>query len=129
MQYQSLSPNIGVKNVGETVEFYTETLGFNLIMSVPSAKGGLDWAMVSDGGATFMFQEIENLLEEYPQLAGRPVLGTMTFYVKMKGMQNLYEKLKGTKYIAKEMNKTFYGAEEFAIFDNNGHILTITEDK
>ncbi|NDW12013.1 VOC family protein [Bacteroides sp. 214] len=26
------------------------------------------------------------------------------------------------------MHQTFYGADEFAIFDNNGHILTITED-
>lgn len=35
MEYQSLSPNIGVKNVNETVRFYTRTLGFNLIIIVP----------------------------------------------------------------------------------------------
>lgn len=128
MEYQTLSPNIGVRNVDETVQFYTETLGFNLIMSVPSPKGGLQWAMVANGGATLMFQEMGNLIEEYPQLAERLVLGAMTFYLKMKGMQALYDKLKGTEYIAKELHKTFYGADEFAIFDNNGHILTITED-
>lgn len=128
MEYKTLSPNIGVTNVDETVQFYTETLGFNLIMSVPSPKGGLQWAMVMGGGATLMFQEMGNLIEEYPQLAKRPVLGTMTFYLKMKGMQALHDKLQGTEYIAKEMHKTFYGADEFAIFDNNGHILTITED-
>ncbi|MDH6342498.1 putative glyoxalase superfamily protein PhnB [Parabacteroides sp. PFB2-12] len=129
MEYQTLSPNIGVKSVDETVQFYTETLGFNLIMSVPAPTGGLQWAMVANGEATLMFQEMGNLTEEYPQLAGRPVLGAITFYVKMKGMQTLYEKLQGTAYLAKEMHKTFYGADEFAIFDNNGHILTITEDR
>lgn len=128
MEYQTLSPNIGVTNVDETVRFYTETLGFNLIMSVPSPKGALQWAMVANGGATLMFQEMNNLIEEYPQLGERPTLGAMTFYLKMKGMQALYDKLQGTEYIAKEMHKTFYGADEFAIFDNNGHILTITED-
>lgn len=128
MEYQTLSPNIGVKSVDETVRFYTETLGFNLIMSVPSPNGGLQWAMVANGEAVVMFQEMANLIEEYPQLAGRPVLGAMTFYVKMKNMQALYQKLQGTAFIAKEMHKTFYGADEFAIFDNNGHILTITED-
>jgi len=46
----------------------------------------------------------------------------------MKGLQTLYEKLQGTEYIAKEMYKTFYGTNGFVIFDNNGHILTITED-
>lgn len=128
MEYQTLSPNIGVKSVDETVQFYTETLGFNLIMSVPAPTGNLQWAMVANGGATLMFQEMGNLIEEYPQLSERPILGAMTFYVKMKGMQTLYEKLQGTTFIAKEMHKTFYGADEFAIFDNNGHILTITED-
>lgn len=128
MKYQTLSPNIGVKSVDETVRFYTETLGFNLAMSVPSPKGGLQWAMVANGGATLMFQEMGNLIEEYPQLAERPVLGAMTFYLKMSGMQTLYGKLQGLGLIAKAMHKTFYGADEFAVFDNNGHILTITED-
>lgn len=128
MEYQTLSPNIGVKSVDETVKFYTEILGFDLTMSVPSPDGSLQWAMVKGGGATFMFQEMENLIEEYPQLTKRTVLGAITFYVKMRGMQSLYEKLQKTEHIAKEMHKTFYGADEFAIFDNNGHILTITED-
>lgn len=128
MKYQSLSPNIGVKNVEETVQFYTRTLGFNLIMSVPSPNGGLQWAMVANGGAAMMFQEMTNLIEEYPQLADRPPLGAITFYVKMNGMQELYEKLQATEHIALKMHKTFYGADEFALFDNNGHILTITED-
>ncbi|MDU1890819.1 MAG: VOC family protein [Dysgonomonas sp.] len=129
MEYQSLSSNIGVNNVDETVRFYSEILGFNLIVSVPSPNGGLQWAMVANGGAILMFQEISNLIEEYPQLEGRPILGIMTFYIKMKDMHSLYEKLQDTEYIAKKLHKTFYGADEFAIFDNNGYILTITEDK
>lgn len=128
MEYQSLSPNVGVENVNETVRFYTETLGFNLIMSNPQS-GNLEWAMVANGNAVIMFQKTESLKNEYPQLVDRPVLGTFTFYVKMKGMQALYDKLQNTEFIAKEMHKTFYGADEFAIFDNNGNILTITEDK
>lgn len=34
MKYQSLTPNIGVKSVDETVKFYTDILGFKEIMSV-----------------------------------------------------------------------------------------------
>ena len=128
MEYLSLSPNIGVENVNETVQFYTETLGFNLVLSNPEA-GDLEWAMLMNGGALIMFQDIQSIKKEYPQLADRPVLGALTLYVKMKNMHQLYEKLKETKYIAKEMHKTFYGADEFAIFDNNGYILTITEEK
>jgi len=127
MKYLTLTPNIGVESVDETVKFYTEILGFNLVMSVPSPKGNLQWAMVANGGATVMFQETGSLTGEYPQITERPVLGAITFYIKMKNMHVLYEQLRGTEHIAKEMNKTFYGADEFALFDNNGHILTITD--
>ncbi len=128
MEYQSLSPNIGVKSVNETVKFYTEVLGFGLIMSLPET-GDLAWAMVGSGDAVIMFQEIRNLQDEYPQLHGKPLNASITFYVKMKNMTSLYEKLKGTEYLAKELHQTFYGADEFAILDNNGYILTITEEK
>ncbi len=129
MEYTALSPNIGVKSVDETVRFYTEILGFKLMTSVSSPKGNLQWAMVANGGATLMFQEIGNLLEECPLLSERPLLGVITFYIKMKDMNLLYEKLQGTKYIAEEKHNTFYDTIEFAIFDNNGNILTISETK
>lgn len=130
MKYTSLSPNIGVKNVVETVQFYTEILGFNLTMSVPSNDGfeGLQWAMLQNGNSTIMFQEINNLKNEYPELENRSEIGLCTFYITMKNSYELYEKIKNTKYLAHDMNKTFYGADEFAIYDNNGYILTITED-
>jgi len=89
MEYFTLTPNIGVKSVDETVKFYIETLGFNLVISVPSPKGNLQWAMVANGGATVMFQENGNLTEEYPQIAERPVSGAITFYIKMKNMHFL----------------------------------------
>jgi uncharacterized glyoxalase superfamily protein PhnB len=125
--YQSLSPNIGVINVNESVKFYTETLGFQLAMSVPE-EGNFVWAMVNSGSVNIMFQENSSLVEEYPQLANRDTNGCISFYIKVKGMKELYEKLQGTGYIAKEMHKTFYGSDEFAIKDINGHILTISED-
>lgn len=129
MEYKSLSPNIGVKDVDETVKFYTETLGFNLAMSVPASTGNkLQWAMVASGNTAVMFQETGNLIAEYPMLEGKALNAAITFYIKMKGMHILYEKLKGTQYLAVDMHKTFYGADEFAIYDNNGYILTITED-
>lgn len=28
--------------------------------------------------------------------------------------------------MAKDLHKTFYGKDEFAVFDNNGNILTIS---
>lgn len=125
--YQSLSPNIGVQDVTETVRFYTEVLGFKLVLSVPETAPYV-WAMVASGNTSIMFQDMASLLEEYPILAGRSDTATLTFYIKVKGMKELYEKVKGTDYLTKEIHKTPYGADEFALYDNNGYILTITED-
>jgi uncharacterized glyoxalase superfamily protein PhnB len=127
MKCTSLSPNIGVRNVNETVKFYTEQLGFQLIMSNP-AEGELLWAMVGAGDVTMMFQEQNSLIEEYPELKNRGD-GLLTFYVKVTGLIPLYKKLEGTDMIVKPLGKTFYGANEFAIRDNNGYVLTITEDE
>lgn len=126
MDIQSFAPNIGVKNVNDTVKFYTDILGFKLIMSNPQT-GAFEWAMVGMGNVVVMFQEEQSLKKEYPALADRPLGGCLTFYVKMIDMMQLYEKVKGTKYLAKDLNKTFYGADEFAVADNNGYILTVTE--
>ena len=71
MEYKSLSPNIGVKNVEETVQFYTEILGFKLAMSVSSSDGdSLLWAMVVNGRAKLMFQDAESLLEDADEQVG-----------------------------------------------------------
>lgn len=127
MKYQSLTPNIGVDNVAETVCFYTEMLGFKEVMNVSDGEK-LVWAMVSCGKVNLMFQDKKSLTEEYPILASREMNSVLSFYIKVIDMKALYDKVRSTSYLAKDLNVTAYGAEEFAIIDNNGFILTITED-
>ena len=45
MALNSLTPNLMVNDVEETIEYYTDILGFTLLMTVPET-GKLDWAMV-----------------------------------------------------------------------------------
>jgi len=127
MKYQSLVPNIGVESVNETVKFYTEMLGFKQIVSVPES-GKLIFAIISSGNVNLMFQQIDNLQEEYPELKNRNEKAALTLYVRMQNKNDLYEKIKKSDFLVKEMHLTPYGVEEFAIQDNNGLILTIAED-
>ena len=128
MEYKELTPNIGVKSVNETVQFYSEVLGFQKIVSVPET-GQFVFAIVKAGNVTLMFQEMQNLQEEYPDLKAGSEKPVVTLYVKLKNMNELYQNIKTTDYLVKELHKTFYGTNEFAIRDNNGLILTITEDE
>ena len=125
-EMKSLSPNLMVNDVSQTLEFYIKTLGFKKVMTVPDS-GNLVWAMVQSGAITFMFQEKKNIKEEYPQLAQFEKGGGLSFYINVTNVQELYDNIKGKVKIVKELYKTFYGSTDFAIEDNNGYILTFSQ--
>lgn len=123
MQIRSITPNLMVSDVNATVQFY-EQFGFTLVNSVPS-EGTFDWAMMQAGDVALMFQQTENLRTEYPDLQAQQPGGSLTFYVGVSDVTGLYEQLKDQPMVIKPLHKTFYGADEFAIRDLNGFILTI----
>ncbi len=124
--YESITANIMVKNVKETVKFYEEKLGFQKVLSVPEEGEKLNFAIVNKDKISIMFQEQENLIEEYSSLKAGEIIPTFTLFITVKNVSLLYEELKNKVQIAKELHQTFYGKDEFAIFDNNGNILTIS---
>ncbi|MDH6310357.1 lactoylglutathione lyase [Dysgonomonas sp. PFB1-18] len=129
MILKDATPNLMVKNVKQTVGFYTSILGFDLVGSVPLPESEeLVFAMVRSGNVMFMFQQEASIKEEYPQLVKFPQGGGLTFYIHVSDIQALYDKLKGKTTIAKEMHDTFYGSTDFAIEDCNGYILTFSQD-
>ena len=128
---QAMSPNLGVPNVDETVQFYHDLLGFELIASVPDKAAGkpLDWAFVQAGPVTLMFQQEQNLKDEYKNLATHPIGGAFTLYLTISHFETAYAKAKTMATVLIEPHKTFYGAMEFAIKDLNGYTLTLAEGK
>lgn len=127
MRLKKLTPNLMVDDVNKTVRFYQEVLGFKLVMSVPQ-EGVFNWAMVQHGDVHLMFQETKNLIAEYPVLKDTPMGGGLTFYIKVRNVKGLYNKIKNQANIVVDLHKTFYGAEEFAIQDINGFVLTFADD-
>jgi uncharacterized glyoxalase superfamily protein PhnB len=127
MEFKELTPNLMVKDVNKTVEYYKEILGFNVIQTVPET-GSYVFAIMNSGKILFMFQEEESLKEEYPQLNKFPQGGGLTFYIHVTDVQALYDKIKDKVTMAKEMHKTFYGSTDFSIEDCNGYILTFSQE-
>jgi uncharacterized glyoxalase superfamily protein PhnB len=123
---ESLAPNIFVKDMNATIDFY-KNLGFEKIMSVPET-GNYDWAMLTNGGVTFMFQTYASLGDVLPQVS-RNDGGSLLFYIRLKGIRAFHDKIKNKAKVVVELNKTFYGAMEFSILDNNGYVLTFAEDE
>jgi len=125
--YKSITTNLMVENVNESVAFYRDILGFSVLTSVPSENGGLQFAILSKDGLNLMMQEKNNLIKEYPILSTSKVQPSVTLYIAVDDFGGLYEELKAKCNILSDMHETFYGTKEFAIADNNGYVLTITE--
>jgi len=122
----SVSPNIFVKDIKQTIEFY-KVLGFNIVGQVPE-DGDPIWVMMSAGNITFMFQTFESLGDELPQIS-RNNGGSLLLYIQTTGIRKFFDQVKDKLTIVKKLEKTFYGATEFSIEDNNGYILTFAEDE
>jgi len=124
--YETITTNIMVKNVKDTIKFYEEKLGFQKIITVPETGEDLNFAIINKDKITLMLQEQQNLLEEYPTLKANEIIPTFTLFITVDNVETKYNELKDKVKIAKELHKTFYGKDEFAIFDNNGNILRIS---
>jgi uncharacterized glyoxalase superfamily protein PhnB len=131
---ESLAPNLFVRDIRATIEFY-KLLGFNLVMSVPAAgsvpaetDGNLDWAMVTSGSVTFMFQTFQSLGDTLPMIS-RQDGGSLLFYIRIRKIRSFFDSIKDKVNVVHGLQKTFYGATEFSITDPNNYLLTFAEDE
>jgi len=122
----SISPNIFVRDINETIIFYGH-LGFQVVMKVPE-QGDIVWAMMTCGTVNFMFQSFESLGDDIPEIS-RQDGGSLLFYIQTKEIRQFHDKIKDKVKVIKGLEKTFYGATEFSIQDNNGYILTFAEEE
>ena len=122
---ESLSPNIFVSNMSETIAFY-KLLGFNATMSVPENGEDLVWAMMVNGGVTIMFQTYESLGETLPEIQ-RKDGGSLLLYINLKNIREFFDSIKDKVKVLSGLDVTFYGATEFSILDNNNYVLTFAE--
>lgn len=136
---KKLNPNLMVKDVKETVEFYQKNLGFQLIMAVPETQDGIlneipadkkvVYALVKNGDVEIMFQAEKSFKEDVSVLKDAQIGASCTFYIELENVEDFYNSIKNKVDVVKELFTTWYGMKEFYIRDNNGYILTIAESK
>ncbi len=126
MTMETLTPNLMVRDVNQTIDWYKLHLDFRLQMSVPE-EGQFDWAMIGRDSVELMLQSVESVTRELPEFKDRPVGGSFAMYIRMNGLRDLYQNLKDQVKVLQELNKTFYGTIEFTVEDCNGYVLTLSE--
>ncbi|SUJ18091.1 Glyoxalase-like domain [Sphingobacterium spiritivorum] len=137
MKISKLSPNFEVTDIRNTVGFYTENFGFNLIMAVPETQDGIDpafidkkqyvYAMVQKDSIEFMFQRSDTFKHDVIFSREQNIGATVSFYMEIEGIKGFYENLKSKKLEMTELKTTWYGMQEFYVKDLNGYILGFAE--
>jgi len=136
-RFKKLTPDMMVSDVGETVKFYIEKLGFKLDMLVPENEKTIEnklidnkkyaYAMVSRDEVFVMFMNKDAYAQDIPELNG-PIGASLTLYYDVDDVEDLYESFKKQEVeIVKDISTTWYGMKEFYIKDCNGYILGFAE--
>lgn len=136
---EKLNPNLMVKDVRESIKFYQNNLGFEVVMVVPESQDAvlesLDtdqqivYALVKNGNVEIMFQAEESFKEDIPALKDAQYGASCSFYIEVKDVESFYANVKDKVEIVKELFTTWYGMQEFYMRDNSGYILAIAEAK
>ena len=123
---ESLTLNIYVENVSNTLDFY-KLLGFETVMSVPEDSTDPIWAMVQNGNVNLMFESFTSIEGKLPEISRQPG-GSLLLYIKVKDIKTLFDSLKDKVTVLHELSTTFYGATEFSIKDLNNYVITFAEN-
>ena len=139
---KKLTPNIAVKNIKKSVEYYQNNFDFVLQMAVSEDKSSMGaeldeckeyiWAMMVCNGVTLMLQRDDNLKEDIGLDFFEEIGSSVTFYIEVEDVEALYAKITSKVNVIKALETTWYGAREFYVKDLDGYILafaTVSEAK
>lgn len=125
MKLTSLSPNLYVADLAQSVAFY-EQLGFVVVQQFPDEAP--IFAMLQQGALTLLLQTLDSATSDLPELP-QQVGASVLFYYQVEGVRAWEEKLRDTVKVVKPLHLTFYGATEFTLADPDGYLITLAEDE
>ena len=119
----SSAPCFPVADVGSTMRWYEERLGFvghPFPENEPHAFGILGRDQIE-----IMLQRIEGY--QKPNLYNERAGGVWDAYIRMQGVKEFYESIKDGVEILRPLQKQPYGDSEFELKDPNGYVLVFSE--
>ena len=127
MKLQKLTPNLIVRDVAASMDFYCRVLGFQRGQTVPE-QAPYVFGIVTNGSVEIFFNDQKAVAAERPELAGRPIAGALTLYIEVEGIEELLKTVQqhGVK-ITMALKEQFYGVKEFGMEDPEGWEITFAE--
>jgi catechol 2,3-dioxygenase-like lactoylglutathione lyase family enzyme len=117
------APTFVVSDVGATVRWYQEHLGFEAY-AFPKQEPFVFASVVRDG-VEILLLRIEGY--QKPDLSPLRPAGLWDAYIRMEGVREFYESLRDKIPIKMPLVRQRYGDTEFKVQDPNGYVLVFSE--
>jgi uncharacterized glyoxalase superfamily protein PhnB len=127
LKFQKLTPNLVVRDVTASMEFYRSVLGFQPAITVPDQSPYV-FGSVTSGGVEIFFNDQKAVAEDCPPLGAKPIGGALTLFIEVEAIEEVLAAVqKSAAKIIMPLKQQFYGMREFAFEDPEGWIVTIAE--
>ena len=123
-EFHSVAPVFAVADVGATIRWYEEQLGF--IGDPFPAHEPYVFAIMYREKIEIMLQRVEEY--QKPDLYSSRAGGVWDAYFRIEGVKDLFESVRDEATIVQPLRKQPYGNWEFEIADLNGYVLVFSEE-
>ena len=125
-RFQSVTPNLIVRDIARSTAFYRDVLGFEIKQSVPDAEPFVFVWLEHDGVQVFL-NDPKAVAPDMPEAAQLPSGGTATMFFVITGVDEYHAAVAPKASVLMPLKTQWYGMREFAIADPDGHIITFAE--
>lgn len=125
-RFSSITPNLLVRDVKKSTEFYRDVLGFTMGDTVPDKEPFVFVWMKRDEVSVFL-NDIKAAEHDYPPAAAMPQGGTAALFFIVTDVDGYHAKVAPKATVIMPLKTQFYGMREFAVTDPDGHIITFAE--
>jgi uncharacterized glyoxalase superfamily protein PhnB len=121
--FESVTPNLLVRDMAASLRFYTEVLGFTIELKVPDEPPFVFTSVVR-GGVKVFLNDLAGVTREFPEMtAGH----TSTLFIVVDRVDDLFAEVSPRAQVAMALKDQFYGMREFAVFDPDGYLVTFAQ--
>ena len=127
LEVRGVAPLLGVYDMPESVRFYCDRLGFEVVSHSPMLEAGyFHWALLRLGDAEIMLNTNfeDNDERPFPADAARNAAHRDTcLYFGCPDVDAAYEELRGKDFDVKEPVVTHYGMKQMYLVDPDGYTI------
>jgi len=127
-QFTKLTPNLVVADVGRSLTFYEQVLGFARGLTVPE-QAPFVFASVTHGAIEIFLNDRADVVKNHPSLNGKlhATAGGQMFIEMPQGIDEWWAAVKDRAPVIMPIVTQWYGMREFAVADPDGYVITFAQ--